>query len=414
MAGHPARLKVSKSRMWYCVFCQKSISAARIPGIQFVSGGKYTLRLLRSIFTLSIDAVPNGFIAEGYDLNRDYVGELCRRFMARSEKEYQTRLAEIFAEMPADGSYSESSLLRGTKCRAIFSKDKSTFYTILPEEEIVTAMLCMDSKQPPAIVKRSRRNVTALFAYSTVPPLRRKLLSGLFEILQAAMAHIRYMNELFHNRLPERVCTWIKGVMEDDAVPLEELYAFLTDKENFRGANDDRLVGEIIFVVAWEKAKEVAPFVKTLMEEQVEQWNAGTREMSIVFRVIRFWEWKRSILEGTPNEPCLSVTEVMEREFNASEYSNTECFSRLLFYNEASILYARKTAKNIDVPIDEEKEDAIGQVICCQTGCGIPVACLEHLLNTGLLQKEPGSIKCFRHRQKGVDGCCTLECPFME
>ena len=138
MTGHPARLILNKTRNWSCSNCGSNISRARIPGIQCVAGGEFTLRLLRSIFELNVAGVPNGFIAEGYDLKRNYVGELCRKFQAQTEKIFSERRNSLLADMPSDTFYGETVVVQGKKYEAIFDANTDEFYTILPTEDILT------------------------------------------------------------------------------------------------------------------------------------------------------------------------------------------------------------------------------------------------------------------------------------
>lgn len=60
------------------------------------------------------------------------------------------------------------------------------------------------------------------------------------------------------------------------------------------------------------------------------------------------------------------------------------------------------------------EDDGMPELTSSQIGQGIRVSCLEHLLNNGLLQTEPGHIKCVQHRKKQLEGHCTLDCPFLE
>lgn len=60
------------------------------------------------------------------------------------------------------------------------------------------------------------------------------------------------------------------------------------------------------------------------------------------------------------------------------------------------------------------EDNGMPELTSSRIGQGIPVSCLEQLLKNGLLQREPGHIKCVRHRKKQLEGHCALDCPFLE
>lgn len=414
LSGHPARLHIVKTRQWECKYCGITISGTRIPGIQYVAGSELTLRLLRSIFELSIDGVPNGFIAEGYDLNRDYVGELCRRFKARTEEEFSKRREEVLAGMPSGSFYSEPVLLGGKRFRAIFSAEKAKFYTILPEEDIRAALQCLSMELPEIIAKASRRRLASLYAFSAVPPLRRQVASGLFEVMQAAQVESRLkILDDGAPQLPTLAADWLRRIITGERVELRQLHDFLSGKENFRTVNTahSRFGGKTYLYRTLKKAEETAAFVRQIMEDMPELWRSENETVNNNILIGGLWELERSLQEGAGDQSRLPVTEAMERASAASPYSLSEQLKRLQFYNELALLPNQHNAKYAFPVMDEE--DGMPWLEYSLLGRGVPVACLEHLLHTGLLQREPGGTKCFRQRQKGTQGCCTLKCPFL-
>ncbi len=408
MTGHPARLILNKTRNWSCSNCGHNISRTRIPGIQHVAGGEFTLRLLRSIFELNVAGVPNGFIAEGYDLKRNYVGELCRKFQTQTEKIFSERRNSLLATMPSDAFYSETVFVQGKKYEAIFDANTDKFYTILPTEDILTVFESIASDEPSQLVRKSLREPVALYAFSAIAPMHRKLAAGLFEVMQTAQVECKDKYTIRDLYLPDEIKLWLRNVVVDDSINLRDLHTYLSDTKNFHAFYP--LVGKPVYLSRTrKKAKEVANFIDTILKDEMKAWETEVEKETSNMRVTRLQDFAWS-LQHESKGPRLPVTVLIEQALQDSEYPITERFRRLQFYNEPSIL---SEETGYQIPRISE-DNGMPELTSSQIGQGIPVSCLEHLLNNGLLQTEPGHIKCLRHRKKQLEGHCTLDCPFLE
>lgn len=404
LEGHPARLNIRKTRQWYCDNCEKNISTTRIPGIQHVASGEITLRLLQSIFELSIDGVPNGFIAEGYDLNQDYVGQLCRKFQARTEAEYSKRRDEILANMPAGAFHNETVYICREKYRAIFNKEKDKFLAIFPEKELKRTIQCLEFVSPEMIIKKDLRAATSLYAFSSLGPIRRQILSGLFEALQESLSESQTKH---YCDTPEFLRSQMKQALEDDFLNLKQLYDSLTDKVYFQAYSGGK---ETYLYRSMKKAKGVANFIRSVGRERCIEWRRENETENRKTQMSLFRYFERSLLEQTNDQLRLPVVQTMEQASAHSKYPSSEQLRRLQFYNEAAVFPGRFFETDQSTDYDDE----LPSLTSSQIGSGVPVACLEHLLHTGLLDKDSGSVKCIRHRQKGLEDSCTLPCPFLD
>ena len=126
-------------------------------------------------------------------------------------------------------------------------------------------------------------------------------------------------------------------------------------------------------------------------------------------RISQLQDFVWSIQHG-PRSPRLPVVKLLEQALQDSEYPITERFRRLQFYNEPSLL---SEESGYQTPYMNE-DNGMPELTSSQIGRGIPASCLEQLLKNGLLQREPGHIKCVHHRKKQLDGHCTLDCPFLK
>lgn len=408
MTGHPARLILNKTRNWSCSNCGHNISRTRIPGIQCVAGGEFTLRLLRSIFELNIDGVPNGFIAEGYDLKRNYVGELCRKFQAQTEKIFSERRNSLLADMPSDTFYGETVVVQGKKYEAIFDANTDEFYTILPTEDILTVFESIASDGQSQLVRKSLREPVALYAFSSIAPMRRKIAAGLFEVMQTAQVECTNKITVRALYLPDEIKIWLRSTITDDGINLWDLHSYLSDAKNFH-AFYPRFGKAVYLSRTRKKAKEVANFINTILRDEMKAWEAESEKENRNMRIKRLRDFVWSIQHG-PRTPRLPVVKLLEQALQDSEYPITERFRRLQFYNEPSLL---SEESGYQTPYMNE-DNGMPELTSSQIGRGIPASCLEHLLNNGLLQREPGHIKCVHHRKKQLDGHCTLDCPFLK
>ncbi len=408
MAGHPARLILSKTKNWGCSNCGSNISRARIPGIQCVAGGEFSLRLLRSIFELNIAGVPNGFIAEGYDLKRNYVGELCRKFQAQTEKIFSERRNSLLADMPSDTFYGETVFAQGKKYEAIFDANTDEFYTILPTEDILTVFESIASDEQSQLVRKSLREPVALYAFSKIAPIRRKIAAGLFEVMQTAQVECTNKITVRALYLPDEIRFWLRSTITDDGINLWDLHSYLSDTKNFHAFYPRS--GESVYLSRTrKKAKEVASFINTILRDEMRTWDTESERENHNMRISRLRDFVWSLQHGS-SYPRLPVVKRLEQALQDSEYPITERFRRLQFYNEPSIL-----SEETGYQTPRMREDnGMPELTSSRIGQGIPVSCLEHLLNNGLLQREPGHIKCVHHRKKQLDGHCTLDCPFLK
>ena len=408
MTGHPARLILNKTRNWSCSNCGSNISRARIPGIQCVAGGEFTLRLLRSIFELNVAGVPNGFIAEGYDLKRNYVGELCRKFQAQTEKIFSERRNSLLADMPSDTFYGETVVVQGKKYEAIFDANTDEFYTILPTEDILTVFESIASDGQSQLVRKSLREPVALYAFSSIAPMRRRIAAGLFEVMQTAQVECTNKITVRALYLPDEIKIWLRSTITDDGINLWDLHSYLSDAKTFH-AFYPRFGKAVYLSRTRKKAKEVANFINTILRDEMKAWEAESEKENRNMRIKRLRDFVWSIQHG-PRTPRLPVVKLLEQALQDSEYPITERFRRLQFYNEPSLL---SEETGYQTPHMSE-DNGMPELTSSQIGRGLPVSCLEQLLKNGLLQREPGHIKCVHHRKKQSEGCCTLDCPFLK
>lgn len=400
--GRPTQLAITKNKQWFCTECSRTISTVRIPGIQHTKTGQLTMRLLLSIFNLRMSDVPNGFIAEGYDLDSKYVGDLCRTYRTNAKSEYTEQVNALLASMPADYFYDELVFLGKKRYRAIFDHTKTKFYTFVLEEDLLAALESATEEKPGKIVKRSERSSTALIAFSTLEPARRNVAAGLFEVIQAVQVEtknnspkIDLVAELHHR---------LKTVTEEDTIDLNELLSFLCNKDNFRAT--DYMNHARYLYRSWDKATEVAYRFLLLPKDWVVESDSdpdNTRE-------IRLRKYKKSIRSTESVSHRLPVLEAIEKASLSSKYTISEQLARLQFFNEPSLYFDIRST--YDIPIEYD-DDEMPWIHYTQTGKGIPVTCLEHLISTGLLDKGPKQLKCISHRKTDAADCCTLSCPFL-
>ena len=124
--GYPSLLYFEKIAKWKCTYCGKTVSGIRVPRVQHTLKGEFTLRLLRSLFELGMDKVPNDYVAEGYCLLTNTVDKLNKQFRTTSEEEFEAHLVDLFSRRTRKDFYDEPVLLEGKLFRAVFDDRKET------------------------------------------------------------------------------------------------------------------------------------------------------------------------------------------------------------------------------------------------------------------------------------------------
>ena len=411
--GHPAHLNIIKHHHWYCAECEKNISSIRIPSIQHQFRGKFTLRLLRSIFELSIRGTPNGYTAEGYDLKENYVGELCRTFMARTQKDYLTQLIEILLNTPVSPSgnkpagafHYEPVFLDGWKYWAIFSSDKHKFYTIVQDSEINSVLAYATSEDSTPFTPKLLSQSAIALAFSTLSPIRRRIS---FEL--ALLAHTIYSDAKQSNPIASQFSLfkthrYLTSILtsEYSFQLLFQLSQLLSDPDFDKAKLSPR---------ARKRVKKLVTFIQQVLDtrrneifEEIRNKHAELTNFNTLADLV--------LNERRTQQQPLPLIRIIERTFGHSKYPFDEKLCRLQFYNEFSVLSMNPDG-TYQFPLMGEK-DGLPQLENSRIGRGIPVSCLEQLLRTGLLEKDSGSIQCFHQRQQECSDGCTLEnCPFLQ
>lgn len=119
--------------------------------------------------------------------------------------------------------------------------------------------------------------------------------------------------------------------------------------------------------------------------------------------------------EDIENMPRLDISKLMESCSKESEFSLSEQLARLQYYNELSVFPISPSEQEKFPVLDEKGWPSFENT---RLGQGIPIECLTHLLNNGLLDKDSLPPACIRQRlcvaKHEYSGNCTIEnCPFL-
>lgn len=97
LKGHPAVLVVENNCIWKCKKCASIISGVRIPALQGTKRGKFTLRLLQSIYEKKIDGERSSVIAEAYGVRINTINKLAKEYLEHVEKFHEAGLKEMLS-----------------------------------------------------------------------------------------------------------------------------------------------------------------------------------------------------------------------------------------------------------------------------------------------------------------------------
>lgn len=185
--GYPSFLYFEKIAKWKCTYCGKTVSGIRIPRIQHVLKGEFTFRLLRSLFELGMDKVPNDYVAEGYCLFADTVDRLNKRFRTTSKEEYVAHLVGLFSKKTRKDFYSEPVLLEGKLFRAVFDDRKETLIAILPENKFkaIYRFLSGFSAKLNTFKSFSSLNLAMQFCLTASPVAGREVIASATKVFYA-------------------------------------------------------------------------------------------------------------------------------------------------------------------------------------------------------------------------------------
>lgn len=211
--------------------------------------------------------------------------------------------------------------------------------------------------------------------------------------------------------VPKEIGLWIKNAFDDDTLDLRNLHASLTDKDIFKAIHKTRGSGARLSRTQ-KKAESLAEYIQLILTDRSEAWIAENKTSPKNVRLRHLNKFLRSIQKDSKDSIRLPIVNIMEQEFERSEYPRTERFRRIQFYNEPSLISSCPNSSYSLPTMDNEC--GMPCLEYSQLGYGIPTACLEHLLRIGLLRWESHNVKCFRHRKSGMVDCCTLDCPYLK
>ena len=422
LMGYPTHLYFDETNSRWCPFCEKNISGIRVPSVQEKKRGKITLRLIRSLFELSLSNVPNEYVAEGYALTTTYVGEKSREFKTKTAKEYAERIIELFSGKTRADFYDEPVYLNGKLFRAVFTADKKEFLTILPEDELnaIYEVLSGDTENVAVRTANAFNRVTPYILTTSHVAGREVIASA----LNLAYAFSLDLEEDYKKGFQKR-----NNAPEWDS---EQEWQFQSGYKGFylnmisfaRDAFYSRSVNLEVFDWSLREYSERVPstYKRTLkqlkaLRATIRKAQANPHRWEDRFNEDEphIYEWKPYRPEDIENMPRLEISKLMEACSKESEFSLSEQLARIQYYNELSVFPLSSEAQK-DFPVLNEK--GWPSYENTMLGKGIPVKCLTHMLRNGLLDKDAPAPSCIRQRlgliEHEYSGNCTIEnCPFL-
>lgn len=423
--GYPSLLCFKKIACWTCTYCGKTVSGIRVPRIQHVLKGGFTLRLLRSLFELGMDKVPNEYVAEGYCLRTNTVDKQNKKFRATSKKEFVAHLVEVFSEKTSKDFYEEEVFLGNRKFIAIFDKKNDSFLTILSANELENISDFFYGKNLTLHQFKSANSLTLATQFFLTKTffVEKELIESVVQLNYACLLdHKEDTKSGYKKRssAPE----W-KQKMEE-GVPISyyinELYYATADFSrkafNFQ-IEDFKHFDELI-----SKISEIGENVPSTYRRTLRELKTVKCAIEKIKEIPEEWEERFAnevsgreyyCLEGSDNTPYRDVCKLIESCSKDSEFSLSEQLARLQYYNELSVFPISPSEQEKFPVLNEKGWPSFENT---RLGQGIPVECLTHLLNNGLLDKEGLPPACIRHRlglaKHEYSGSCTIEnCPFL-
>lgn len=414
LKGHPTLLYFHKTERWRCRLCKKTISGLRVPGIQHMRKGELTLRLIRSLFQLSLEKVPNEYVAEGYLLTTDRVGLLSRQFKTKTREAFNNEIVKIFSGKTLEDFHNEYVYINDMLFRAIFTKDKKKFLALLSEEELsVVWDFLSGATDNLCILKENSLNLVAPYLLTATPVAGRKIVVSALNLVyafttdceKAFKKHDYDLDrpyELYYGSFRTELIRFSRNAYFSRSVDVDAFYNILLDYKNQ-------------IPVEWKKTlrqlKNLQNVIKK-MKENPDEWEErfANKERQCVA------EWKSYYREEIENMPRLETSSLIESCSKKSDLSLREQLGRLQYYNEISVFPLSPSEQEKFPILNEKGWPSFDNTLL---GKGIPVECLNRLLRYGLLDKEVLPTACIRQRlglyeHECIGGTCTIEnCPFL-
>lgn len=422
--GYPSLLYFEKIAKWKCTYCGKTVSGIRVPRVQHTLKGEFTLRLLRSLFELGMDKVPNDYVAEGYCLFADTVDRLNKRFRTTSEEEFEAHLVDLFSRRTRKDFYDEPVLLEGKLFRAVFDDRKETLIAILPENKCkaIYEFVSGFSVKLNTFKSFSSLNLAMQFYLTASPVAGREVIASATKAFYAYSLDLKEDDKDWGkkrhsspkwNYEREREFNYNRELIS------VELASFISNAFYCRPVNledFDRKMSEwsriipSIYKRTLRQLKELKEAIVTV-QESPHQW-----EERFVKKEQQLCDLEIYFREGIENMPRLDISKLMESCSKDSEFSLSEQLARLQYYNEFSVFPLSPSEQDKFPVLNEKGWPSFENT---RLGRGIPVECLTHLLNNGLLDKDSLPPACIRQRlglykHECAGGTCTIEnCPFL-
>ena len=424
LKGYSTILYFDRDIVYWCDACQKTISGFRVPCVQEKKRGEITLRLLRSLFELSLDKIPNDYVAEGYSLTTDRVGKINRVFRTKTKKEFEAYLVDLFSRRTSKDFYEEPVFLDGKQFCAIFTGDKKTLLAILPEYELNAVREFLSGNTEDLEIFKSLRalNIAAQFCLTASPAAGREVIASAIKVFYAYSLDLKEDDKSGHQKrrsAPE----WDserEGQFDSSYKAFSiGLIRFIRNAFYCRPVNLEVFewemseLGRTIPSTYTRTLRQLKALKKIITEAQVDprRWEKRfLNEEQMVF------DWKNFGCGYIGNITRLDISELIESCSKKSDLSLYEQLARLQYYNELSV-FPISPSEQEKFPVFNEK--GWPSFENTRLGQGIPIECLTHLLKNGLLDKDSLPPACIRQRlglykHECAGGTCTIEnCPFL-
>lgn len=422
--GYPSLLYFEKIAKWKCTYCGKTVSGIRVPRVQHTLKGEFTLRLLRSLFELGMDKVPNDYVAEGYCLLTNTVDKLNKQFRTTSEEEFEAHLVDLFSRRTRKDFYDEPVLLEGKLFRAVFDDRKETLIAILPENKCkaIYEFVSGFSVKLNTFKSSSSLNQAMQFCLTASPVAGREVIASATKLFydysldlkedEKGWGKKRHSSPKW-NYEREREFSYNRELIST------ELASFISDTFYCRPVNledFDRKMSEWSRIIP-STYKRTLRQLEELKEVIITaQENPHKWEERFVKKEQQLCDLEIYFREDIENITRLDISELIESCSKGSEFSLSEQLARLQYYNELSVFPISPSEQEKFPVLDEKGWPSFENT---RLGQGIPVECLTHLLKNGLLDKNARPAACIRQRlglykHECTGGTCTIEnCPFL-
>lgn len=428
LKGYPAVLVFHKDEIRWCPKCKDTIAGVRVPGVQHIKRGTFTLRLIRSLFELSIANVSNKYVAEGYFLTRDSVEKVNKRFRSRSATEFESRLKELFSEKTSKDFYEEEIFLDNRKFIAIFDKKDNVLLTIFSANELANISDFFYGEIENLHQFKSARSLTLATQFFLTKTLffEKELITSAVQLNYAcSLDHEEDIKDGYKKR--DSAPEWKQKI--EEGVPIayyiNELYYTTADFSrkafNFQ-LGEFKQFGELIDEIS--KISETGESIPSTYRRTLRALKKLKRTIEKTKENLTEWEERFAngvfgreyyCTEDRDNTPYREVCKLIESCSKESEFSLSEQLARLQYYNELSVFPILPSEQEKFPVLDEKGWPSFENT---RLGQGIPIECLTHLLNNGLLDKDSLPPACIRQRlgvaKHEYSGNCTIEnCPFL-